>query len=159
MSAALPDIPSPPTLCASVPAMLLFRTDLASGSPRGLPAVLRTSLIARSLVSRIWPYRVVLWTLFGPSVYGLSVYFQLLSTSPRGDAVTFSFWRKLHQRGTFTLLRTLTPKRTSADIPVRKTLMPRTYLILPPQRQLAMYQLECCNESIFWPLNLQFDIP
>src|SRR5882762_993938 len=57
----------------------------------------------------------VLWTLFGPSVYGLSVYFQLLSTSPRGDAVTFSFWRKLHQRGTFTLLRTLTPKRTSAD--------------------------------------------
>src|SRR3954464_15743732 len=37
--------------------------------------------------------------------YGLSVHFQLLSTSPRGDAVTFSFWRKLHQRGTFTLLR------------------------------------------------------
>src|SRR6476661_2846936 len=27
------------------------------------------------------------------SVYGLSVHFQLLSTSPRGDAVTFNYWR------------------------------------------------------------------
>src|SRR3990172_12828741 len=29
----------------------------------------------------------------GPQFYGLSVHFQLLSTSPRGDAVTFSLWR------------------------------------------------------------------
>jgi len=27
------------------------------------------------------------------SVYGLSFHFQLLSTSPRGDAVTFGYWR------------------------------------------------------------------
>src|SRR3990172_324375 len=30
----------------------------------------------------------------GPQFYGLSVHFQLLSTSPRGDAVTFSYWRE-----------------------------------------------------------------
>jgi hypothetical protein len=31
------------------------------------------------------------WT---PHLYGLTVHFQLLSTSPRGDAVTFRYWRE-----------------------------------------------------------------
>src|SRR5438445_932605 len=69
-------------------------SGLAPDSPCRLSAVLRTSLIARSLVSRIRPYRVRCvghhWT---HQFYGLSLHFQLLSTSPRGDAVTFHYWR------------------------------------------------------------------
>ena len=94
MGFALPVIPSPPTRCAPAPAMLLLRAGLASDSLCGLSAVLRTSFIGRSLVSRIWPYRVRCvsrhWT---HQFYGLTVHFQLLSTSPQGDAVTFRYWR------------------------------------------------------------------
>src|SRR5437763_15770175 len=94
MGFALPVIPSPPTRCAPAPAMLLLRAGLASDSLCGLSAVLRTSFIGRSLVSRIWPYRVRCvsrhWT---HQFYGLTVHFQLLSPSPQGDAVTFSYWR------------------------------------------------------------------
>src|SRR5205085_9279085 len=94
MGFALPVIPSPPTRCAPAPAMLLLRAGLASDSLCGLSAVLRTSFIGRSLVSRIWPYRVRCvsrpWT---HQVYGLTVHFQLLSTSHQGDAVSFSFLR------------------------------------------------------------------
>ena len=117
MGFALPDIPSPPTLCAPVPAMLLFRTGLATGSPWGLPAVLRTSFIARSLVSRIWPYRVCVvgrhWT------HRSTDYLFTFSCSPPHLAVTQLLsvtGGKLHQGGTLTLLRTLTPKRTSAPV-------------------------------------------
>ena len=60
----------------------------------GLSPVLRTSLITRSLVSRIRPYRVCVAALNGPQFYGLSVDFQLLSTPCRHDAVTFSYWRE-----------------------------------------------------------------
>src|SRR6266576_2081118 len=113
MYAVLPDIPSPPTLCAPVPAMLLFRAGLAPDSLCQLSAVLRTSLTSRSLVSRTRPYRVRFVSLHWTHLlYGLSVHFQLLSPSPRGDAVTFCYWCQLHQRGTLTLLHTLTPKRT-----------------------------------------------
>src|SRR6266571_493241 len=55
---ALPDLPSPSTPCASAPAMLRFRADLAPDSLVQLSAVLRTSLTVRSLVSRTRPYRV-----------------------------------------------------------------------------------------------------
>ncbi len=119
MSVALPNIPSPPTLCAPAPAMLLFRSGLATGSPWGLPAVLRTSFTARSLVSRIWPYRVCVvgrhWT------HRSTDYLFTFSCSPPHLAVTqllSVIGGKLHQRGTLTLLRTLTPKRTSATVPV-----------------------------------------
>ena len=71
-----------------------FRSGLASDSPGGLSAVLRTSFTARSLVSRIRPYRVCIVSRhWAHRFYGLSVHFQLLSTSPRGQAVTFSCWR------------------------------------------------------------------
>ena len=118
MSLALPDIPSPPTLCAPVPAMLLFRSGLATGSPWGLPAVLRTSFIPSSLVSRIWPYRVCVvgrhWT------HRSTDYLFTFSCSPPHLAVTQLLsvtGGKLHQGGTLTLLRTLTPKRTRAVLP------------------------------------------
>jgi hypothetical protein len=49
-----------------------------------------------------------------PQFYGLSIHFQLLSTSCRQDAVTFRYWPvSSSQRGTLTLLRTFTFKRTS----------------------------------------------
>ena len=69
-------------------------SGLAPDSPGRLSAVLRTSFTARSLISRIQPHRVRVvsrhWT---HQFYGLSIHFQLLSTSPRGDAVTFGYWR------------------------------------------------------------------
>src|SRR6266436_721208 len=84
----------PPDAPLSRPCFLL-RAGFASDSLWLLSAVRRTSLIARSLVSRIWPYRVCF---AGSSkthlFYRLSVHFQLLSTSPRGDAVTFGSWRE-----------------------------------------------------------------
>jgi hypothetical protein len=104
MSVALPDIPSPPTLCAPVPAMLWFRTGLATGSPWGLPAVLRTSFISRSLVSRIWPYRVCVvgrhWT------HRSTDYLFTFSCSPPHLAVTQLLsvtGGELHQGRTFHL--------------------------------------------------------
>ena len=58
---ALPDIPSPTTPCAPVfRPYFLFRAGLASGSHWIAPAVLRTSHIPSSLVSRIRPNRVCL---------------------------------------------------------------------------------------------------
>jgi hypothetical protein len=66
---AFPDIPSPTTPCAPVSRQCSWlRVGLASDSPWGLSAVLRTSLFARSLVSRIRPYRVCVAGHFGPSV-------------------------------------------------------------------------------------------
>ena len=56
----------------------------------------------------------------GPSVYGLSFHFQLLSTPPRGDAVTFSYWRLAPPERDFHPLALTAPKRTSADILVRR---------------------------------------
>jgi len=116
MSVALPDIPSPPTLCAPVPAMLWFRTGLATGSPWGLPAVLRTSFIPSSLVSRIWPYRVCVvgrhWT------HRSTDCLFTFSCSPPHLAVTqflSATGGKLRQRGTLTLPCTLSLKRTSAE--------------------------------------------
>lgn len=50
------------------------------------------------------------------SVYGLSVYFQLLSTSPRGDAVSFSYWRLAPPERDSHPLALAAPKRTSAGI-------------------------------------------
>ena len=46
------------------------------------------------------------------SVYGLSIHFQLLSTSPRGDAVTFSYWRLAPPERDFHPLALAAPKRT-----------------------------------------------
>ena len=120
MCIALPDIPSPPTLCAPVPAMLLFRSGLATGSPCGLPAVLRTSFTARSLISRIWPYRVCVVGLH--CAHRSTDYLFTSSCSPPHLAVTQLLsitGGKLHQGGTFTLLRTLTPKRTRARLSQR----------------------------------------
>ena len=72
----------------------LLRADLASASPWGLAAVLRTSFTARSLVSRISAVSSSYHRLRSPLFYGLSLHFQLLSTPCRHDAVTFSFWRE-----------------------------------------------------------------
>src|SRR5437762_11055340 len=73
----------------------LLRTGFASASLWQLAAVRRTSFIARGLVSRIRPYRVCIADhLSIHRFYRLSVHFQLLSTSPHGDAVTFRFWRE-----------------------------------------------------------------
>ena len=59
-----------------------------------LSAVLRTSLIPSSLVSRIRPNRVCVAAHNGPLFYGLSVHLRLLSTPCRHDAVTFGYWRE-----------------------------------------------------------------
>src|SRR6059058_116439 len=56
-----------------------------------LSAVLRTSFIPSRLISRIRPYRVCVAALVRLQFYGLSLHFQLLSTSCRHDAVTFSY--------------------------------------------------------------------
>ena len=50
------------------------------------------------------------------SVYGLSLHFQLLSTSPRGDAVTFSYWRLAPPERDFHPLALAAPKRTGSDL-------------------------------------------
>ena len=93
----------------------LLRTGLASDSLCQLSAVLRTSYIARSLVSRIRPYRVC----FGSLSRLLSSIGCLFtsSCSPPHLAVTqlLSVCRgKLRHRGTCTLLCMLSLKRTSA---------------------------------------------
>ena len=49
------------------------------------------------------------------SVYGLSLHFQLLSTSPRGDAVTFSYWRLAPPERDFHPLALAAPKCTGSD--------------------------------------------
>jgi len=50
---------------------------------------LRASIAVSSVAYR--PYRVCVTVIQDRSVYRLPVHFQLLSTPPRGDAVTFSF--------------------------------------------------------------------
>ena len=83
---AFPDIPSPTTPCAPVSRRCSwFRAGLAPIRFLSLSAVLRTSLIARSLVSRIWPYRVCVAGRFGPSVLRtvLSFPVALHTASPR----------------------------------------------------------------------------
>ena len=91
---ALPDIPSPTTPCAPAPAMLCVPGRL--GPPIRLAGYRRffglRSLVAVSSVAsgRI---EFVSQPAIGPQLYGLSVHFQLLSTPPHGDAVTFSCWR------------------------------------------------------------------
>ena len=51
------------------------------------------------------------------SVYRLSIHFQLLSTSPRGDAVTFGYWRLAPPERDFHPLALTAPKRTGGRPP------------------------------------------
>ena len=77
----------------------LLRAGFASDLLGQLSAVRRTSFIARSLVSRILAVSSSYCGSFQTRLfYRLSVHFQLPSTSPRGDAVTFSFWREAPPR-------------------------------------------------------------
>src|SRR5262247_199775 len=96
----------------------LFQVGLAPDSLWSLSAVLRTSYIARSLVSRMKPYRVrVASSLRACQSIGCLFTF---SCSPPHLAVTQLLsvsGGKLHQGGTFTLRCTLSFKRTSAGIP------------------------------------------
>src|ERR1700686_748006 len=75
--------------------MLWLRSGLASGLSWGLPAVLRTSHshCSQSRQSHLAASSSYCGRSARPSVYGLFVHFQLLPTSPRGDAVTFSYRR------------------------------------------------------------------
>ena len=93
----------------------LLQAGFASDSLWRLSAVRRTSLITRSLVSRIWPYRVRI----EGSLKTLSSIGCLFtsSCSPPHLAVTQLLsvrGGKLRHRGTFTLLCMLSLKRTSA---------------------------------------------
>ena len=64
----------------------------------GLRSLLAVSSVASGRIE------FVSQRLFAPQFYGLSVHFQLLSTSCRHDAVTFSFsGGKLRRGGTLTL--------------------------------------------------------
>jgi len=64
----------------------------------GLRSLLAVSSVASGRIE------FVSQRLFAPQFYGLSVHFQLLSTSCRHDAVTFSFTGgKLRRGGTLTL--------------------------------------------------------
>ena len=94
----------------------LLQAGFASDSLWRLSAVRRTSLITRSLVSRIWPYRVRI----EGSLKTLSSIGCLFtsSCSPPHLAVTQLLsvrGGKLRHRGTFTLLCMLSLKRTSSD--------------------------------------------
>ena len=91
---ALPDIPSPTTPCASVPAMLLAPGGLglrvALGASGGSSDFVHCSQSRQSHISRIEFVSQATCPLF----YGLSVHFQLLSTPCPHDAVTFSYRRE-----------------------------------------------------------------
>src|SRR6266446_4183595 len=79
-----------------------------------LSAVLRISFTARSLISRIRPYRVCVAGVRRPSLYGLSF---VSSCSPHpvaGLQLLSTRGGKHHHRGTFTLQCTLSLKRTCA---------------------------------------------
>ena len=92
----------------------LLRTGFASDSLCQLSAVRRTSLITRSLVSRIRPYRVRFVNL-SRSISSIGCLFTS-SCSPPHLAVTQLLsvhGGKLRHRGTSTLLCTLSLKRTS----------------------------------------------
>ena len=73
----LPDIPSPPTSCASNVAFAV-----TSARPIGPSRVQASPALAGSPTHTAET---------GSSSYGLSVRLRLLPTPPRGDAVTFSF--------------------------------------------------------------------
>ena len=78
------------------PAMLLVPggLDLRFAFCR-LSAVLRTSHVARSLVSRIRPYRVCVAGRLGPSVLRTILSFPVaLHAAVASDAVTFNSWRE-----------------------------------------------------------------
>ena len=104
-SPVLPDIPSPSTGCAPAAAMRRSASGLASDSPWGLSAVLRTSFCTRSLVSRIQPHRV---RIVGPHwTYQSTDYPFTSSCSPPHLAVTQLLsvtGVSLRHRGTSTLL-------------------------------------------------------
>ena len=115
---ALPDIPSPPTPCASAPAMLPAPGRL--GPRFACPAIGGSSDFAHCSQSR-QSHMAVSSLCCGSSLarqfYGLSVHFRLLSTSRCRDAVTFSCLAGKHrQGGTSTLRCALAPKRTSAGL-------------------------------------------
>ena len=92
---ALPDIPSPTTPCAPVPALLLSSGQASPAIGLGL-AIAGSSDFAHYSQSHQshkavsssfrWPFQTI-------QFYGLSVHFQLLSTPCHHDAVTFSYWR------------------------------------------------------------------
>src|SRR5206468_9408784 len=89
-------------------------------SPFRLSAVLRTSLTARSLISRIRPYRVRVTGDISPAVLrtirSLPV---ALHVALPGRSYFQLSGGKHRQGGTSTLRYALAPKRTSADFPVR----------------------------------------
>jgi len=61
----------------------------------------------------------------GSSVYGLSVHFQLLSTSPHGDAVTFHYWRLAPPERDF---HPLAPARSQAHLSRLQPVLARSFL-------------------------------
>jgi hypothetical protein len=81
------------TVCEGVLTHELRKRDLRVRRQVPVPmAVLRTSFIPSSLVSRIRPNRVCLAGSLARPFYGLSFRFQWLSTPGRQDAVTFNSW-------------------------------------------------------------------
>src|SRR5438093_2125465 len=88
---ALPDIPPPPTPCASAPAMLPVPgrpgPRFAWGAIGGSSDFAHCS---QSRQSHMAVSSLCRGTFLRPLFYGLSVHFQLLSTSCRHAAVTFS---------------------------------------------------------------------
>ncbi len=101
--------------------------SLAPDSPLGLSAVLRTSHIVSSLISRIQPYRVRVVGPIGPislrTIHSLPV---ALHVKPRGDAVTFGYWRLAPPERDFHPPALTAPKRTNAGFPTRVSRMPLT---------------------------------
>jgi len=87
---AFPDIQSPPTPCAPAPAMLLapvrLRLRFAAKAHGGSSDFVHCSQSRQSHQAVSSSYRQFIQD---RQFYRLSVRFQLLSTSPRGDAVTF----------------------------------------------------------------------
>jgi hypothetical protein len=107
-----------------------LKDGLASDLTVCLSVVLRTSCIARRLVSRISPYRVRM-TLSTPGQSTGCLF--TFSCSPPHLAVTQLLsvrGRKLRHRGTFTLQCTLPLKRTSAGFsPLRSPRVQRVQVI------------------------------
>ncbi len=92
-----------------------LRADLAPDSPFGLSAVLRTSFTARSLVSRIRPYRVCVAGVTSPAVLRTICSLPVaLHVALPGRSYFQLSGGKHRQGGTFTLRCALAPKRTSS---------------------------------------------
>ena len=115
---ALPDIQSPPTPCAPIPATLLAQGRLRLRF--ALPAIGGSSDFAHCSQSR-QSHQAVSSSYRGSfqtrQFYRLSVHFQLLSTHLAVTQLLSVDGGKLRHRGTFTLLCTLSLKRTSAGVP------------------------------------------